>query len=102
MNTWEGPLSLSREEMREFVRSACDYQTGAGADGMILINQPKANSPLPAGSIVGDAGVGGEVPAAFRMDFYNPDGTTGMLCGNGARLRRNGRASVWICHIWIT
>ncbi len=66
MNTWESPLSLSREEMREFVRGACDYNTGAGADGLILINQ---------------SGLG----ATFRMDFYNPDGTTGMLCGNGAR-----------------
>ncbi len=94
MNTWEHPLSLSREEMRELVRAACDYQTGAGADGMILINQPGhspnlsprrgeensfKNSPLPAGR-----GAGGEA-VAFRMDFYNPDGTTGMLCGNGAR-----------------
>ena len=79
MNTWESPLSLSREEMRELVRAACDYNTGAGADGMILINQP-ANSPLPAGR-----GAGGEATAAFRMDFYNPDGSTGMLCGNGAR-----------------
>jgi diaminopimelate epimerase len=78
MNTWEHPLSLSREEMREFVRGACDYNAGAGADGLILINQP-ANSALPAGR-----GAGGEA-AAFRMDFYNPDGTTGMLCGNGAR-----------------
>ncbi len=66
MNTWERPLSLSREEMREFVRGACDYQTGAGADGIILINQSG-------------------LAAAFRMDFYNPDGTPGMLCGNGAR-----------------
>src|SRR5580700_5032721 len=66
MNTWEDPLSLSREEMRELVRGACDYKIGAGADGLILINQ---------------SGLG----AAFRMDFYNPDGTTGMLCGNGAR-----------------
>jgi len=66
MNTWERPLSLSREEMREFVRGACDHTTGAGADGLILINQSG-------------------LAAAFRMDFYNPDGTTGMLCGNGAR-----------------
>jgi diaminopimelate epimerase len=66
MNTWEDPLSLSREEMRAFVRAVCDYESGAGADGLILINQ---------------SGLG----VAFRMDFYNPDGTTGMLCGNGAR-----------------
>ncbi|HWF43731.1 MAG TPA: diaminopimelate epimerase [Candidatus Kapabacteria bacterium] len=70
MNTWEDPLSLSREEMRMFVRKACDYEEGIGSDGVILINQPAISSK----SI-----------AEFRMDFYNPDGTTGMLCGNGAR-----------------
>ncbi len=66
MNTWEDPLSLSREAMRAFVTRACDYKNGIGGDGMILINH---------------SGLG----ADFRMDFYNPDGTTGMLCGNGAR-----------------
>ena len=66
MNTWEDPLSLSREEMRMLVRKACDYEDSVGADGMILVNQ---------------SGLG----AQFRMDFYNPDGTTGMLCGNGTR-----------------
>ncbi|SRR5579883_84388 len=65
MNTWEDPLSLSREEMQKLVRAACDYKTGVGADGIILINQSSS--------------------APFRMDFYNPDGSTGMLCGNGSR-----------------
>ncbi|HEY3874296.1 MAG TPA: diaminopimelate epimerase [Candidatus Kapabacteria bacterium] len=73
LNTWEAPLSLSREEMRAFVALACDRKTGLGADGMILINQP---------SLVPESG---EAVPTFRMDFYNPDGTTGMLCGNGAR-----------------
>ncbi len=100
LNTWEDPLSLSRDEMRALVRAACDYKTGAGADGIILINQPAPsphivgdalsprrgeensfnNSDLPAGRRAG----GGAV-ASFRMDFYNPDGSTGMLCGNGSR-----------------
>ena len=66
MNTWEDPLSLSREEMRALVQKACDYKNGIGADGMILINQSG-------------------LAADFRMDFYNPDGSSGMLCGNGAR-----------------
>jgi diaminopimelate epimerase len=78
MNTWEDPLSLSREEMRELVRGACDYKTGAGADGLILINQPPSPNLSPRR---GEEQVG----VTFRMDFYNPDGTTGMLCGNGAR-----------------
>ncbi len=66
MNTWEDPLSLSRESMRAFVRVACDYKAGIGSDGVVLVNH---------------SGTG----AHFRMDFYNPDGSTGMLCGNGAR-----------------
>ncbi len=84
MNTWEDPLSLSREEMRAFVQAACDYKNGIGADGVILINQP---APRIAGDAPGLSPRRGEEknPADFRMDFYNPDGTTGMLCGNGAR-----------------
>jgi diaminopimelate epimerase len=65
LNTWEHPLSLSREEMVTFVQKTCNENDGIGADGVILINQ-SFSSP-------------------FRMDFYNPDGTTGMLCGNGSR-----------------
>ncbi|MDP4200285.1 MAG: diaminopimelate epimerase [Bacteroidota bacterium] len=65
LNTWEDPLSLSRDEMRLLVRKACDYKEGIGSDGLILINQSRS--------------------APFRMDYYNPDGSTGMLCGNGSR-----------------
>src|ERR1039457_492881 len=65
LNTWEDPLSLSREEMRTFVKKSCDRHEGIGSDGVILINQ--------------------SLHAPFRMDFYNPDGSTGMLCGNGSR-----------------
>ncbi len=67
MNTWEKPLSLSREAMTTLVQTACDFTTGVGSDGLILINHS------------------GMTGAEFRMDFYNPDGSTGMLCGNGAR-----------------
>jgi diaminopimelate epimerase len=65
MNTREHPLSLSRDEMRVLVQKACDRLEGIGSDGLILINE-SASAP-------------------FRMDFYNPDGSTGMLCGNGSR-----------------
>lgn len=65
LNTWDDPLSLSREDMRILVHKACDYKDGIGSDGLILINQ--------------------SLTASFRMDYYNPDGSTGMLCGNGSR-----------------
>jgi len=79
LNTWEDPLSLSREEMKMLVQKACDRKEGIGADGMILVNQPSIKFSSPSS---------GERPGegpTFRMDFYNPDGTTGMLCGNGTR-----------------
>lgn len=97
MNTWEDPLSLSREEMRALVQKACDYKDGIGADGVILINQPAPRIADDAPGLPPRRGEeknpGGLSPrrgeekniADFRMDFYNPDGTTGMLCGNGAR-----------------
>ena len=49
----------------ETVRSLCDRHYGIGADGMILL---------------------GTAPGYdFSMDFFNPDGSTGMMCGNGGR-----------------
>ena len=44
------------------VRSLCSLNS---TDGLILIDAAK--------------------DADFRMEFYNPDGTSGMMCGNGGR-----------------
>lgn len=44
----------------------CDRRYGVGADGLMVL------SPC-AGHL------------AFELDFYNADGSSGMLCGNGAR-----------------
>jgi len=44
----------------------CDRRYGIGADGLMILRE----------------GSGG---AAFEVDFYNADGSGGMLCGNGAR-----------------
>ena len=46
-----------------------EYRT----DGLMILDD--------AGSAVGQAG---RVPD-FRMEFYNPDGSGGMMCGNGGR-----------------
>src|ERR1035437_3373427 len=48
------------------VKKLCDRRNGIGADGLITI----------AGSV-------GQYD--FIMDYYNSDGSTGSLCGNGAR-----------------
>lgn len=53
------------EETREFVRNVCARGTGLGADGLILIE----NSDV----------------ADIRWQFYNADGSTAEMCGNGSR-----------------
>lgn len=47
------------------IRRFCDRHVGFGADGLILVE---------------DSDV-----ADFAMAYYNSDGTTGMMCGNGGR-----------------
>lgn len=47
------------------IRSLCSRRTGIGADGILIIDEyPGYN---------------------FSMEYYNADGSTGSLCGNGAR-----------------
>ncbi len=50
---------------REFVRKVCAVKTSVGADGVIFIE----NSDQ----------------ADFRWDFYNADGSSAEMCGNGGR-----------------
>ncbi|MBR6245917.1 MAG: diaminopimelate epimerase [Bacteroidales bacterium] len=57
----EGSVTLSKE----MIVHLCNRHTGFGADGLILLE----NSDM----------------ADFKMVFYNPDGSTGMMCGNGGR-----------------
>jgi diaminopimelate epimerase len=47
------------------VTSICDRRNGIGADGLITISKDKNHD--------------------FLMEYYNADGSTGSLCGNGAR-----------------
>lgn len=49
------------------VARLCDRHRGIGADGLILL------VPAPAGQ------------ADWAWEFYNSDGSTGEMCGNGAR-----------------
>ncbi|MFH2113568.1 MAG: hypothetical protein ABIJ86_03550 [Spirochaetota bacterium] len=60
----------------EVIRLLCDRRYGIGADGLMIIN------PLDGG---GAGAVAGGAREAFSVDFYNADGSGGMLCGNGAR-----------------
>jgi diaminopimelate epimerase len=56
---------IPEAEQPEFARRVCHRQMGAGADGLILIEDtPTAN---------------------FRWRFYNADGSEPEMCGNGGR-----------------
>lgn len=55
----EGPMSLVTEEIRE----VCDRRFGIGADGVLVITK-------------GDP---------IRMEYWNADGGTAEMCGNGLR-----------------
>ena len=57
----DGRLSLSSEQ----VRCLCDRHIGFGADGVMLLERSETKD--------------------FRMVFFNPDGSGGMMCGNGGR-----------------
>ncbi|MFA7330284.1 MAG: diaminopimelate epimerase [Candidatus Delongbacteria bacterium] len=49
----------------ELIRYLCDRRRGAGADGLLLVEEDPA--------------------ADFRMRIFNPDGSEARMCGNGAR-----------------
>ena len=47
------------------VVSLCDRHLGIGSDGLMVLSKASGYD--------------------FRMDFFNPDGSGGMMCGNGGR-----------------
>lgn len=59
------PALLDETKLVRLVRESCDRIRGVGSDGLILLS-PSDEAP-------------------FEMRFFNPDGSFGALCGNGAR-----------------
>lgn len=57
---------------RETIVRLCDRKYGIGADGLMILRDCRQDDTDGGGS-------------SFTVDFYNCDGSTGMLCGNGAR-----------------
>lgn len=62
INNLSGEIKLSTDD----IRLLCNRHLGIGADGLILLNK-------------GHSGVN------FCMEYFNSDGSGGMMCGNGAR-----------------
>ncbi|MEN9970411.1 MAG: hypothetical protein RLZZ229_619 [Actinomycetota bacterium] len=61
------------------IAKICDRHFGIGADGVIRVIKSQS---LPEGKAILD-----EEPTAFWfMDYYNADGTTAEMCGNGTRV----------------
>lgn len=53
------------EVIPSLIEKLCDRRFGIGADGLLTINDSE--------------------DIDFEMEYFNSDGSTGMLCGNGAR-----------------
>lgn len=57
------PSLLSKDEIRRL----CNRHYGLGSDGLMLLEAPST------------------ADCDFKMSFFNPDGSGGMMCGNGGR-----------------
>ena len=71
----EGELSLSTSQIARI----CDRHFGVGADGLIRVIK---SANLEAGA----ASLAEEPRAEWFMDYYNADGSTAEMCGNGVRV----------------
>jgi diaminopimelate epimerase len=71
----EGELSLSSKQIEKM----CDRRFGIGADGFIRVIK---SSNLPEGKEILET----EPSATWFMDYYNADGSTAEMCGNGVRV----------------
>jgi len=71
----EGVAQLSGDQIAKI----CDRHFGIGADGLIRVVKSE-NLPEGAGSLKE------EPEAVWFMDYYNADGSTAEMCGNGTRV----------------
>ncbi|MEY4424310.1 MAG: hypothetical protein RLZZ258_1413 [Actinomycetota bacterium] len=70
-----GELELTANQISKI----CDRHFGVGADGFIRVVK-SANLPEGAASLLE------EPQATWFMDYYNSDGSTAEMCGNGTRV----------------
>lgn len=62
---FDGKINPDLHLTPQIIRNICDRRNGIGADGVLFISDLK--------------------DYAFKMEYFNADGSTGSLCGNGAR-----------------
>ena len=71
----EGEINLTPTQIAKI----CDRHFGVGADGLIRVVK---SANLTAGA----ASLAEEPQAIWFMDYYNADGSTAEMCGNGTRV----------------
>lgn len=71
----EGELKLSQKQIAKI----CDRHFGIGADGFIRVVRTKHSAEVR--DLLVD-----EPEAEWFMDYYNADGSTAEMCGNGSRV----------------
>lgn len=71
----EGEINLTPAQIAKI----CDRHFGVGADGLIRVVK---SANLTAGA----ASLAEEPQAIWFMDYYNADGSTAEMCGNGTRV----------------
>lgn len=71
----DGERPLTQQQISKI----CDRHFGIGADGVIRVIRSRA---LPEGAEILKA----EPAAEWFMDYYNADGSTAEMCGNGTRV----------------
>ncbi len=67
INNLDGTIKLKSD----YIAKICDRNFGIGADGLILIEKQNL--------------IGNPNKAMFFMNYYNSDGSTAEMCGNGIR-----------------
>ena len=67
----------------DLVRYLCDRRAGIGADGVIRAVRAGALRALPGEAAPASGGLDA---ATWFMDYWNADGSTSEMCGNGARV----------------
>jgi len=62
---FDGKINPDLHLTPQIIRNICERRNGIGSDGVLFLSDIKEY--------------------AFKMEYFNADGSTGSLCGNGAR-----------------